>query len=401
MARARATSAIAAAQAGNPWPKTSPLAAPASTGATTDRALLPAAGPAARLAGEPPAHAAAGAEVVKTPLLADWPRGEAMSKTVRFSCTSVAIAALISSGLVPIAFGREEAQARSTGMTYATPEAAVTALIDALRRNNMTALESVLGLGSRDVVDSGDPIADAAARDDFVTAYDVRSNIVAVNDNTRRLQVGETDWPLAIPIVRDSGRWRFDLETGRDELINRRIGRNELNAIEASQAFIDAQQEYASEDRDGDGILEYAQRFISISGTRDGLYWPTKEDEPESPLGPLFATARADGYQPETAVPGSTYYGYRYRILTSQGASAAGGAYNYLVGDNMISGVAMIAYPAEYGASGITSFIVNHDGDVYQKDLGTGTDEAVARITSFDPNTWTRVQIQTPIASAR
>lgn len=323
-----------------------------------------------------------------------------MSNTSRSLCTSCAVAALISTGFlfVPMV-GPEHARAQSKLLTFATPEAAVTALIDALRRNNMAALESVLGPGTQSVVDSGDPVADAAARDDFLAAYDARSILVAVNDSTRRLQVGATDWPLPIPLVREAGKWRFDLEAGRDELINRRIGRNETNAIEASQTFIDAQQEYASEDHDDDGILEYAQRFISSSGMQDGLYWPTKEGEPESPLGPLFAAARADGYQPETAAPGSTYYGYRYKILMSQGPSAAGGAYNYLVGENMISGVAMIAYPAEYGSSGIMSFIVNHDGVVFQKDLGTETVETISRITAFDPDTWGRVQAQIPVAS--
>jgi hypothetical protein len=285
--------------------------------------------------------------------------------------------------------------------TFATPEAGVAALIDALRQRDRTALESILGPGSREVIESGDPVADAEAREDFLTAYDAKSNLVAINVSTRTLQVGDDDWPLPIPLVRQGNMWRFDLAAGRDELINRRIGRNETNAIEASQAFVDAQQEYASEDRDGDMILEYAQRFFSAPGLKDGLYWPVQAGEEESPLGPLFAEARADGYRPETAAPGSGYYGYRYKILTAQGPAAMSGAYDYIVGGNMIGGVGLISYPVQYGVSGVMSFVVNHDGVVYQKDLGPETAEAAAAIAAFNPdNTWQRVPTQIPVARA-
>jgi hypothetical protein len=295
-----------------------------------------------------------------------------------------------------LAFAGAQAQ-----RTFATPEAGVQALIDAIRQRDRNALESILGPGSRQVIESGDPVADAEAREDFLVAYDAKSNLVAVNASTRTLQVGEDDWPLPIPLVRRGNTWRFDLAAGREELINRRIGRNETNAIEASLAFVDAQQEYASEDRDSDMILEYAQRFFSAPGLTDGLYWPTLEGQEESPLGPLFAEARADGYRLETAAPGSGYYGYRYRILTSQGPDAMGGAYDYIVGGNMISGVGMIASPIQYGVSGVMSFIVNHDGVVYQKDLGPETDRAAAAITVFDPdNTWQRVPAPIPLASS-
>ena len=212
--------------------------------------------------------------------------------------------------------------------TFATPEAGVTALIDAARTNDQAALESILGPGSREVVSSGDPVADAAARDEFLASYDAKSNLVAVNDNTRTLQIGQTDWPLPIPLVREGSMWHFDLAAGRDELINRRIGRNELNAIEAALATVDAQQDYASADRDGDMILVYAQRFISTPGLKDGLDWPVQAGDEESPLGPEFAEARAEGYQLEGAAPGSPYYGYRYKILTSQGPAATGGVYD-------------------------------------------------------------------------
>jgi hypothetical protein len=294
-------------------------------------------------------------------------------------------------------FGLAAAQPAQT--TFATPEAGVAALIDAARKNNEAALQSILGPGSREVVSSGDPVADADAREDFVAAYDERSNLVAVNDNTRTLQIGQSDWPLPIPLVREGAMWHFDVEAGRDELINRRIGRNELNAIEASLAFVDAQQEYASEDRDGDNILEYAQRFVSTPGMKDGLYWAVQAGEEESPLGPLFAEARTEGYQLETAGSGSGYYGYRYKILTSQGPAARGGAYGYIVGGNMMSGVGLVAHPVQYGVSGIMSFVVNHDGVVYQKDLGPETAMLASMMTVFNPdNTWQPVAVEIPVA---
>jgi hypothetical protein len=212
------------------------------------------------------------------------------------------------------------------------------------------------------------------------------------------LQIGDSDWPLPIPLVRENAMWRFDTDEGRDELINRRIGRNELNAIEAALAFVDAQQDYASEDRDGDMILEYAQRFVSTAGMKDGLFWPTQAGEEDSPLGPLFTEARAEGYQLETAGTGSGYYGYRYKILTSQGPAAMGGAYDYIVNGNMIAGVGLVAYPVQYGVSGIASFIVNHDGVVYQKDLGPESAMVASAMTAFDPVDWQAVAVEIPVA---
>jgi hypothetical protein len=291
--------------------------------------------------------------------------------------------------------------AQSSQRTFDTPEAGVAALIDAARKNDQSALESILGPGSHEIVSSGDPVADASARDEFLMAYDEKSNLVAVNDNTRTLQVGQTDWPLPIPLVREGASWHFDTDAGRDEIINRRMGRNELNAIEASMAFVDAEQDYASEDRNGDGILEYAQRFFSTPGTMDGLYWPTQPDEEESPLGPLFQEAVAAGYQPGTAPPGSGYYGYRYKILTSQGPAAKGGAYDYIINGKMIAGVGLVAYPVQYGVSGITSFIVNHDGVVFQKDLGEDTQMIASAMTVFNPDdTWQAVAAEVPVAAA-
>jgi hypothetical protein len=302
-------------------------------------------------------------------------------------------------GAVAVSLIAGWAQAQSSQRTFVTPEAGVDALIDAARKNDQSALESILGPGSREVVSSGDAVADAEARENFVEAYDAKSNLVAVNDDTRTLQVGDSDWPLPIPLVREGSMWRFDTEAGRDELINRRIGRNELNTMEAALAFVDAQQDYASADRDGDNILEYAQRFVSTPGMKDGLYWQTQAGEEDSPLGPLFTEASAEGYQLQTAAPGSGYYGYRYRILTSQGPTARGGAYDYIVNGNMLAGVGLVAYPVQYGVSGIASFVVNHDGVVYQKDLGPETAMVAASMTAFNPdNTWMPVAVEIPVA---
>jgi hypothetical protein len=269
---------------------------------------------------------------------------------------------------------------------FASPEDGVAALVDALKQDDSGALEAVLGPGSAEIINSGDPVADKNARDEFLKNYEAKSTLVPVNDSTRTLQVGESDWPLPIPIVRRDANWSFDLEAGRDELLNRRIGRNEA----------------------GDGILEYAQLFGSTDGMKNGLYWPAQPGEPQSPLGPFFADARSEGYFQEWSEKGSPaprppepYHGYNYLILTGQGLSVTGGAYDYIIDGNMIGGVAMIAYPAEYGVSGVMTFIVNHDGIVYQRDLGPDTSEIAQAVTAFDPDaTWQRVQIPVPVAAA-
>jgi hypothetical protein len=194
--------------------------------------------------------------------------------------------------------------------------------------------------------------------------------------------------------VKRGEKWSFDTRKGKEELINRRIGRNELNTIQVCLAYVDAQREYALKDRDGDGLVEYAQEFRSDRGKKNGLYWDVKAGEAQSPLGPLFAAAREKGYSPKAAggkpVP---YHGYYYRILTGQGKNAPGGAYDYVVKGNMIGGFALVAYPAQYGSSGVMTFIVNHDGVVYQKDLGKSTEKSAVAMKLFNPDqTWKRAQ---------
>jgi hypothetical protein len=207
------------------------------------------------------------------------------------------------------------------------------------------------------------------------------------------LQIGAEEWPFPIPIVKRGEKWSFDTGKGKEELINRRIGRNELNTIQTCLAYVDAQREYVVKDRDGDGLFEYAQKLRSDPGKKNGLYWEAKTSEGQSPLGPLFAAAQEKGYSKAAGGKPVPYHGYYYRILTAQGKSAPDGAYDYLVRGNMIGGFALVAYPAKYGASGIMTFIVNHDGVVYQKDLGKKTEKAAQAMKVFNPDsTWKKVE---------
>jgi len=238
-----------------------------------------------------------------------------------------------------------------------------------------------------------DPVADQARREEFVRIYEEKSRLEQQGAEKVVLYLGNEDWPFPIPIAKTEGSWRFDSNEGREEILARRIGRNELNFIQVCQAYVDAQREYALKDWDGDGLLAYAQKFASDPGKKDGLYWDTKQGEDQSPFGPLVATAQERGYagiKPSgNPVP---YYGYDYRILEAQGQNATGGAYDYVVKGKMVGGFALLAYPANYGASGIMSFIVNHDGVVFQKDLGENTEDMALAIDLFDQEgTWKKV----------
>ncbi len=237
---------------------------------------------------------------------------------------------------------------------------------------------------------SGDAVADRAASEAFVAAYDQKHAIVPDGDARAKLTIGTDDWPFAFPLVKVDGRWRFDTAAGKDEMLARRIGRNELDVIDVMLAIVDAQREYASADRDRNGALEYARKFASSAGKQDGLYWPTKAGEPQSPLGPLVVRATGEGYAKQKGP--TPYHGYHFRMLKGQGPGASGGALDYVVRGRMIGGFAAIAYPAKYGSSGVMTFIVNHDGVVYQKDLGPQTATRAAAITKFDPSEgWTAV----------
>jgi Protein of unknown function (DUF2950) len=272
--------------------------------------------------------------------------------------------------------------------TFATPEQAVTALVAAVRSGHSDDVLAILGPSSKKLVSSGDPVADAQARRKFTDAYDEKNHIERNGDTRAVLEVGQDDWPFPFPIVKHGEAWQFDAAAGADEIVVRRIGANELFTIEVCHAYVDAQRDYAGKDRNHDGYVEYAQKFMSSPGKQDGLYWPTAAGEEESPLGPLVADARAEGYaaaaqKKEGPQP---YHGYLYRILKGQGAAAKGGAYDYVVHGHMMGGFALVAFPAQYGVSGIMTFIVNHDGVVYQKDLGPHTDALARKMTLFDPD---------------
>jgi hypothetical protein len=278
----------------------------------------------------------------------------------------------------------------STRTLFEKPEAAFEALVAALRAHDTAKAELILGSESDDVLNSGDPVADLESHRSFVAMYDQAHN-VQMTDIGAVLNVGNEDWPLPIPLVQDERGWHFDTEEGLEEILDRRVGRNELATIQVCLAYIDAQREYVSVDRDGDGLLEYAQNVRSSQGKKDGLYWPTSTGEPLSPFGSLAAEASREGYNPDRASQNSRpYSGYYFRILKSQSRSAKGGAYDYLVGDSMIGGCALIAHPARFGISGVMTFIVNHDGVVYEKDLGKKTEEHAAAIALFDPSGWKR-----------
>jgi hypothetical protein len=250
---------------------------------------------------------------------------------------------------------------------------------------------NVLGRRGADIVSSGDEVADAEARQKFLAAYDAGSKVVTEGDNKATLIVGKDDFPFPVPLVRTGkGMWAFDSEAGRHEILRRRIGRNELAAIQASLAYVDAQNEYADKSRDGVAAGTYAQRIVSRPGKKDGLYWPQVQGEDESPLGELIAQAQGEGYRFDRGR--APFHGYYYKILTRQGPNAPGGALNYVVGGKMIGGFALIAYPAEYRNSGVMTFIVNHQGTVYQKDLGKHTASVVGTMTSFNPDrSWKKV----------
>jgi hypothetical protein len=274
---------------------------------------------------------------------------------------------------------------------YATPEDAVQALVAAVRSADTRRIHYVLGPGTHKLVFSGDPVTDRQARERFVAAYDSRSKVEMDGDAKATLLLGDKDWPFPFPLVKAAEGWKFDARAGAEEILNRRIGRNELAAIQVCLAYVDAQREYAQTAGHRDGLREYAMKLVSSSGNKDGLYWRTGEGEPPSPFGPLASKAKAEGYGKGANAANEPYHGYFYKILARQGSHAPGGAYDYVVGGRMIGGFALVAYPARWGASGVMTFLVNHDGVVYQKNLGKGTEALALGMTSFDPDsTWSK-----------
>lgn len=281
--------------------------------------------------------------------------------------------------------------------TFPTPDAAAQALVDAASSQDPTRIEEIFGPEGRDIIASGDDVADHERAQMLMHAYDEKHECRENSDGSVTLVIGKNDWPLPIPIVRDSSKsgWRFDTKAGREEILNRRIGANELAAIQVCLAIVDAQREYARTIPTRNGIPAYAQKFLSDAGARNGLYWVARDGEPQSPLGPMVASAADAGYTAShTEIDGPrAYHGYQYRILKAQGSAAPGGAHDYVVNGEMIGGFAVVAYPAAYGNSGVMTFMVNHQGTVYQRDLGSKTQAVAGRMNAFNPDSnWMPVE---------
>ncbi len=279
---------------------------------------------------------------------------------------------------------------RQNPRIFDSPGAAAQALADAWRSAGRPELLSIFGADGEDLVVSGDPIEEKHARSRLVAEYDALHRIESTDADHAQLILGKLEFPYPIPMVKDARGWRFDAKSGAQEVLHRRIGRNEINAIEVCRSYVEAQREFAARRAGIGGRPEYAMRIESSAGARDGLYWPVREGEDDSPLGPLIASAAADGYGDEALGTLAPYHGYYYRILTGQGAAAGGGAKTYIVDGHMTRGFALVAFPAKYRDSGVMTFLVDQDGIVFQKDLGARTADLAREIARFDPDSsWT------------
>lgn len=283
---------------------------------------------------------------------------------------------------------------------FKSPEAAFSALLEATKNNDTKELLSIFGPSGKDIISSGDAVADKEARERFVKTAGDAVKFSKVDDSTVLAVIGKDGWSFPVPLVNSPQGWVFSTKDGKEEIINRRIGRNELRAIQVALAYVDGQYEYASKDRDGDGV-QYARKFMSDAGKKDGLYWEAAPGEERSPLGPLFARATEEGYvfkkKGEKPAP---YQGYYFKILTSQGSNAPDGQLSYISNGRMVAGFGLVAYPAEYGVSGIMTFVVNQQGIVYEKDLGTKTEELAKAMTKYDPDKTWKKEEWTPDALA-
>ena len=285
-------------------------------------------------------------------------------------------------------------QAAEAQPVFKSPEEAMKSLVDAIQADDTQKVMAILGPDSKDVIYSGDEVADKNNHAKFVKEYQEKVKFVTDKDQASVI-IGNDSYPMAIPIVKNNTGWIFDTPAGREEILKRRIGRNELGAIKVCQEYVQTQREYASVDRDLDGVMQYARRFCSTPGKRDGLYWEAPETEASSPLGQLVAAAAGEGYASGKvcAIAPEPYHGYLYKILAAQGPDAPGGAYSYVINGNMVAGFALVAWPAEYGVSSVMTFVVNQNGIVYEKDLGTRTDEIAKAMTEYNPDsTWSRAQ---------
>ncbi len=275
--------------------------------------------------------------------------------------------------------------------TFASPGAAVLALYNAAKANDSAAMDAIFGKNANDILHTGDNVVDNSMRTDFVKRYDQMHRVVLEPDGTATLYIGADNWPLPISLVKSgNGSWYFDTEAGKKEILYRRVGRNENDAIEVLHSLVMAQRDYAATTHDGDKTKHYALKFISDEGKQNGLYWKTTDTEEPSPIGPLLVSAAGEGYNIQQGKP-QPYHGYYYRILTKQGAAAKGGTRDYMVNGQLTKGFAFVAYPAEYRNSGVVSFIVNQDGVVYEKDLGPDTEKIASSMTEYNPDSsWSK-----------
>jgi hypothetical protein len=295
------------------------------------------------------------------------------------TCAALALPALLTSA------GADETKER----VFKSPASAAAALVDAAKKDDLKEMAAILGPGGEDVVNSGDPVADNNNREAFTKWYDQMHRLAYNDEGQVILYVGSDNWPFPIPIVKQGDGWEFDTAEGKDELLYRRVGRNELYTIDVLQELDDAQQDYSSSQQ------QYAQKILSDEGQKNGLYWPTSGDAPESPIGPLIADATAEGYKSDKSGKAIPFHGYYYKVLTSQGAEAPGGAQDYIVDGKMTKGFAFLAYPAEYRDSGVMTFMINKDGVLVEKDLGPDTDKVAPGIASFNPDgTWRELQAE-------
>lgn len=309
----------------------------------------------------------------------------AKSKDIRWGLRS---AVVLTVSLLAIAAAASGRAAQSGGETFASPEQAAEALAAAWHGGRAGDLLEIFGPEGRRLVASGDPVAERNARRSFAASYDQRHRIERGGGGEAILVIGDDDWPYPIPIVRQGSGWRFDVKAGAEQILDRRIGRDELNAIAVARAYVEAQRDYAAKDPQHSGLHEYAQQVASTEGKHNGLYWPAAPGGEESPLGPLVAAAEAKGYPapPPTAGGRTALDGYYFRILTGQGPQAPGGARSYLVDGRMTGGFALIAFPARWGDSGVMTFVVNQTGIVFEKNLGPQTTSIARRVTAYNPD---------------
>ena len=293
-----------------------------------------------------------------------------------------------------LAFYPSVAPAQQPGQkTYTSVEEASQALVEALKANDEAALLRILGPDGKEIISSGDPVEDKSNRAEFVEKYQKMHRLVMEPDGTTTLYIGAENWPTPIPLVHKGGSWYFDTAAGKNEILYRRVGRNELAVIQVCHELVDAEKEYYGQPHDGDLGKEYAPKLFSAPHKHDGLYWEAGSGEPESPIGPMLASAAAEGYTHEPDQGPQPFQGYFFRILTRQDGKAPGGARSYIVNGKMTGGFAFLAYPAEYRSTGVMTFIVDQDGIVYEKDLGPHTDQTARAMTGYAcDSTWRKAE---------